>query len=72
MYVCVYVYVYVCLYVCMCVYVCVCVYLVPLEARRGCQIPWNWSFSQLWVTHYVGVIWSPWQEQVFLTTKSSL
>lgn len=29
-----------------CIYICVCeplVFLVPMEFRRGCQIPWNWS-----------------------------
>ena len=28
---------------------CVCVFcLVPTEARRGCGIPWNWSYGWLW------------------------
>lgn len=32
---------------------CMCVYLVPVEARRGPQIPWNWSYSQLGATMWV-------------------
>lgn len=35
---------------CVCLSICVdmhheCVYLVPLEARRGCQVPWNWNYT---------------------------
>lgn len=35
-------------------YVCVpCLCLVPVEARRGCQIHWNWSYRSLWAILYV-------------------
>lgn len=27
--------------------------LVPAEARRGCQVPWNWSDKQLWAALWV-------------------
>lgn len=28
---------------------------LPVEVRRGCQVPRDWSYSQLWATMYVGV-----------------
>ena len=39
-------------FVCMCVCV-LCPCLVPLKVRRGCQIPWNWSYRQLWAASWV-------------------
>lgn len=30
-----------------------CVHTVPTEARRGQQIPWNWSFRWLWTAMWV-------------------
>jgi hypothetical protein len=34
-----------------CIYVCTpCIHLVPVEARRGCQISWNWGYRRWWVT----------------------
>lgn len=42
----------VCVYYFMCMntlsarYVCMCV-LVPIKAKRGCQISWSWSYGQL-------------------------
>lgn len=29
--------------------------LVPMEVRRGYQIPWNWSYRYLWTTTWVMV-----------------
>lgn len=37
-----------------CIYACVpCACLVPLEIRRGCQIPWYWSSGKSWATMWV-------------------
>ena len=36
---------------------------VPLEAKRGHQIPWGWTYRQLWVTE-MGAgsgTWVPWK-----------
>lgn len=30
-----------------------CFCLVATEIRRQCQIPWNWSYGQLWTTIWV-------------------
>lgn len=39
-------------FVCMYIYVpCAC--QLPSEDRRGCQIPWNWNYSQLWTNMWV-------------------
>ena len=45
---CVFAFMYVCAHVCMCT----CMYVhsvcaVPVEARKGFQIPWDWSYRQL-------------------------
>lgn len=59
-------------YVCFaCMYVWLHVCLVPLEVRRGYQIPWNWNYGWLWTTMWVlalkpGLL----QEQQFLLTDT--
>lgn len=33
-----------------------CTMLMPLvlaEKRRGCQVPWDWSYGQLWATKWM-------------------
>jgi hypothetical protein len=30
-----------------------CAYLGPMEARRGHQMPWNWSYKWLWASMWV-------------------
>lgn len=53
-------YIYVCIYniwvPCqpVCLYVCVPhAFLTPAEARKGCWIPWDWNYSQLWAVMWV-------------------
>lgn len=37
-----------CMYICrICMYIVEYAFLVPLEARRGSQSPWNWNYSRL-------------------------
>lgn len=43
---------YVCLHFCICVCV-LCARLVPKAARRGCQIPRNWSDRRLWAAMWM-------------------
>lgn len=28
-------------------------YMVPMESRKGHQMPWNWSFEWLWVSMWI-------------------
>lgn len=37
-----------CVWVFTCVCMCTTQCLVPLNVRRGCKIPWNWSHKLLW------------------------
>lgn len=47
---------------CMCVYqclsMCMCV-LVSKEVRRGCQMPWDWSYGQFWAVQRGCWEWNP-------------
>lgn len=29
---------------------------IPMDAQRGCQIPWNWSCRRLWATQKIWVL----------------
>jgi hypothetical protein len=35
--------------ICICLPVCM---SMMIDARRGCQISWNWSYRQLWTVQY--------------------
>jgi hypothetical protein len=49
------------------------VFLVPMEAGRGCPVPWNWSYRQLWVPMWVlRMKYSPLGERPMLRHLSSL
>ena len=46
---------------------------VPTEVRRGCQIPWNWSYGCLLATMWVlGIEPGPLQEQLVLSATPAL
>jgi hypothetical protein len=49
-------------------------YLVPLEVRRGWQVPWNWNYRWLWATSgYWNLNPDPVEKhQVLLTAEPSL
>lgn len=50
-----------------------CVCLVLKDARIGCQIPWNWSYRQLWAATWVLQInLGPLKEQLLLTAEALL
>lgn len=63
------------LYMCVCFCACMCTcMLVPMEARRGSQIPWNWSPRQLWVgQHSAGTwTWVFWRSSPFSSSAASI
>lgn len=41
------------MYVCPNVRLCSMCMLVPVKARIGCWVPWNWSYGRLRATMYV-------------------
>jgi hypothetical protein len=53
---------------------CVCLHLhaVSTEIRRGCQIPWIWSYTQLWANVRGIEPWSSGRQPALLTTDPSL
>lgn len=51
---------YVCIYMCICACAtCVCATCVqvPVEARRGCQRPWSWSYMKVWAGNWTVVLY---------------
>lgn len=48
-------------FMCICVFACMyvrvpCAWLVPAQVGRRYQIPWNWSYRQLILSHHIGAV----------------